>query len=103
MAKRESPSGLVGLSPGEAGGEHFFTAKRESVFPARRRKKPGFPKLFFGLHAHMYKEARPPFSEKKSLTFSPGGVMNVLAGRKAAQKAHPGGWEKPPPGERRTP
>ena len=51
----------------------------------------------------MYKEARPPFSEKKGLTFRPGGVMDVSAGREAAQKRQPGdpgGREKPPPEER---
>ena len=35
----------------------------------------------------MYKEGRASFSEKKKLTFRPAGVMNVLAGREAAQKA----------------
>ncbi len=54
----------------------------------------------------MYKEARPPFSEKKGLTFRPGGVMDVSAGREAAQKRQPGdpgGREKPPPEERSLP
>ena len=37
----------------------------------------------------MYKEAAGSFSEKKPLTFSPGGVMDVSAGRKAAQKRQP--------------
>ena len=54
----------------------------------------------------MYKEAAGSFSEKKPLTFSPGGVMDVSAGRETAQKAQPGtrvGREKPPPEERSPP
>jgi len=38
----------------------------------------------------MYKEAGGSFSEKKPLTFSPGGVMDVSAGRETAQKRQPG-------------
>jgi hypothetical protein len=54
----------------------------------------------------MYKEAGGSFSEKKPLTFSPGGVMDVSAGRETAQKRQPGtrvGREKPPPEERSPP
>ena len=54
----------------------------------------------------MYKEAAGSFSEKKPLTFRPGGVMDVSAGRETAQKAQPGtrvGREKPPPEERSPP
>ena len=38
----------------------------------------------------MYMEGGPPFSEKKLLTFWPGGVIDVLAGRETTQKAQPG-------------
>ena len=68
-----------------------------------RRKKTGFFSAFFPGLTRMYKEARPSFSEKKKLTFRPAGVIDVRAGRETAQKAHPGGREKPPPGERSTP
>lgn len=54
--------------------------------PPARRKKPGF----FPAPTRMYKEARPPFSQKKPLTFRPGRVMDVRAGLETAQKAQPG-------------
>jgi len=71
----------------------------------RAKKNPVFF-LFFRRPSRMYKEARPPFSEKKGLTFRPGGVMDVSAGRGTAQKRQPGdpgGREKPPPEERSLP
>jgi len=79
----------------------FTRAKSESVpgggsgrrvgVPARaaktaRRKNPGF----FPAPTRMYKEARPPFSQKKPLTFRPGRVMDVRTRRETAHKAQPG-------------
>jgi hypothetical protein len=51
----------------------------------------------------MYKEARPPFSQKKPLTFRPGRVMDVRAGRETAQKAQPGRAGKAAAGRKETP
>lgn len=62
-----------------------------SVCPPGRQKPPGEKKPgFFPAPTRMYKEARPPFSQKKPLTFRPGRVMDVRTRRETAHKAQPG-------------
>jgi len=118
-AKSESP--VPGWTFPEQSGEvcrppDFRRAKSESVpgggsgrrvgVPARAaknrppgEKKPGF----FLAPTRMYKEARPPFSQKKPLTFRPGRVMDVRAGRETAQKAQPGRAGEAAAGRKETP
>ena len=62
-----------------------------SVCPPGRQKPPGEKKPgFFPAPTRMYKEARPPFSQKKPLTFRPSRVMDVRAGLKTVQKTQHG-------------
>ena len=118
-AKSESP--VPGWTFPEQSGEvcrppDFRRAKSESVpgggsgrrvgVPARAAKNrpPGEkkPGLFLA-PTRMYKEARPPFSQKKPLTFRPGRVMDVRAGRETAQKAQPGRAGEAAAGRKETP
>ena len=73
---------------------------------ARAGEKNRVFSVFSRRASRMYKEAAGSFPRKKPLTFSPGGVMDVSAGRETAQKAQPGTRvrrEKPPPEERSPP
>ena len=107
------PGGCARAVPGgvlrrgfRAGFSRFRRAGfRAAGVPGRAKKNRVFS-VFFRRASRMYKEAGGSFSEKKPLTFSPGGVMDVSAGRETAQKAQPGtrvGREKPPPEERSPP
>lgn len=100
-ARRTSPEQSGKVCPGGSPGGVPAAGFRAAVCPPGQ--KNGFFSVFFPALTRMYKEARPSFSEKKKLTFRPGRVMYVSAGLETTQKAHPGGWEKPPPGERSTP
>ena len=86
--RRVCPGGSGrGLPAGFPGG--FFPVPAGG-FPAAgvpgRAKKSRVFSVFFRRASRMYKEAGGSFSEKKPLTFSPGGVMDVSAGRETAQK-----------------
>ena len=107
------PGGCARAVPGgvfrrgfRAGFSRFRRAGfRAAGVPGRAKKNRVFS-VFFGRASRMYKEAAGSFSEKKPLTFRPGRVMDVSAGRETAQKAQPGtrvGREKPPPEERSPP
>ena len=91
------PGGCARAVPGgvlrrgfRAGFSRFRRAGfRAAGVPGRAKKNRVFS-VFFGRASRMYKEAAGSFSEKKPLTFSPGGVMDVSAGRETAQKRQPG-------------
>ena len=71
--------------PGRGSGGLPGGGSGRQVYPPGE-KKPGF----FPAPTRMYKEARPPFSQKKPLTFRPGRVMDVRTRRETAHKAQPG-------------
>lgn len=104
-AKRRSvpPAGLSQSKVGKCARRRFRAAGR-CARPAAKNRPPGEKKPgFFPAPTRMYKEARPPFSQKKPLTFRPGRVMDVRAGRETAQKAQPGRAGEAAAGERRPP
>ena len=85
--------------PGGGSGRRVGVPARAAKNRPPGEKKPGF----FRAPTRMYKEARPPFSQKKPLTFRPGRVMDVRAGRETAQKAQPGRAGEAAAGRKETP
>ena len=68
--------------------------RRRAEKTAAGQKTENFFSFFRGSYAHVSAEGPLLFSQKKPLTFPPGGVMNVLAGRETAQKAQTGSGGK---------
>lgn len=95
---RRAGGGFRAGVPGRGSGGLPGGGSGRQVYPPGE-KKPGF----FPAPTRMYKEARPPFSQKKPLTFRPGRVMDVRAGQETAHKAQPGRAGEAATGRKETP